>query len=33
MSDPRDNYITYEDGWKSGINSAQNECTGSLKIE
>jgi hypothetical protein len=28
----KDNYVTSEVGWKSGISSKQNECTGSLKI-
>jgi hypothetical protein len=32
MSDPKVDYITSEVGRKSGINSAQNRCTGSLKI-
>jgi hypothetical protein len=32
MSDSKVHYITSEVGRKSGINSAQNECTGSLKI-
>jgi hypothetical protein len=32
MSDPKVHYITSEVGRKSGINSAQNTCIGSLKI-
>jgi hypothetical protein len=32
MSDLRINHITSKDGWKSGINSIQNKCTGSLKM-
>jgi hypothetical protein len=32
MSDPKVHYITSEVGRKSGINSAQNTWTGSLKM-
>jgi hypothetical protein len=32
MSDPKVHYITSEVGTKSGINSAQNTWTGSLKM-
>jgi hypothetical protein len=32
MFDPKVHYITSEVGRKSSINSAQNTCTGSLKI-
>jgi hypothetical protein len=33
MLEKRENkYITSEIGWKSGINSRQRECTGSLKM-
>jgi hypothetical protein len=32
MSDLKINHITSEVGWKSGINSVQNKCTGSLKM-
>jgi phosphoribosylformylglycinamidine (FGAM) synthase PurS component len=32
MSDPRVHCITFEVGRKSGINSAQNTWTGSLKM-
>jgi hypothetical protein len=31
-SEEKDNYVTSEVGWKSGISSKQNECTGSLKM-
>jgi hypothetical protein len=27
-----DEHITYEGGWKSGINSRQRGCTGMLKM-
>jgi hypothetical protein len=31
-SGEKDHDVTSEVGWKSGINSKQNKCTGSLKI-
>jgi hypothetical protein len=31
-SDEKDHDVTSEVGWKSGISSKQNECTGTLKV-